>query len=1315
AVSGDTVVAGASGEGSSSTDVNGNQSDNGTPSSGAAYVFVRNGTTWGQEAYLKASNSGVDDAFGFSAAISGDVIVVGAFGEDSDATGVNGNQDDNSAPGAGATYVFMRTSNSWTQQAYLKASNTEEGDRFGSSIAVSGETVVVGAAFEEAATGVNGDQNDNSARAAGAAYVFGDVTFPPLPFLSAGNARVLESNGSVQIAITLETATGAPVAVDYSFVNSTAQAGADFTATSGTITIPAGQTTATITVPIINDNIDELDETFTVQLSNPINAPLKTASATITIEDDDVSIVSISDAFASEDAETITFALSLSNPASRAVTIDYATAGGSATEGADYTRNTGTRTFPAGTTALSLAVQLIDDALVEGSEQFTVTLSNASTAIGDGSAVGTIRDDDSATGSEVTLFGWQYPNGAVFRGDLSHQDFLMQDGALLGAYNFGHGTAGATTTVAGIPFANAGTAGNPTGEMAPGVTYTVTGMPNTSDGLGHPGIDDLFFSEVSGTIGTLSVGGLDPEKHYVVQLLFGDPRAVQATNWTVGGDIEGLVGNIGGSGTDYSVSGIGQGPLGNGIAGENPPNIGDRRILTFGVSGRVTFSFKNFGRTGKAASFSGFQIREIEEYPPSPEILTTDQLEGLAWTGDQVVAVGGNGSIFTSPGCINWTAQDSGVTTSLADAVWTGERIVVVASDGVILTSPEGITWTQQESETTERLLDVFQSGTVTVALGFNGTILTSPDGIAWTQRTSSTNQTFIGGTWSGTQLVAVGAAGTIRTSTDGIIWTARSSGTTRNLHLVEWNGSQYVAAGALGTVLTSPDGITWTQRAFPTTPDFTGLVWTGELFVASTHTGEIHTSPDGITWTQREPVSGAGFRELLWTGSLVVGVGQSGAFQSSPDGIVWQIATCPGLAIAGTQAAEGTPGIEFTITLERVSDRNVQVDYATIGGTATPGADYTDTTGRLTIPAGETMGTIFVPILEDNLVEPQESFTVELSNASEAGLQVLVATGTIIDNDTTSISASNASVVETAGSLTIPVTLTKPSANAVTVDFVSVGLSATSGSDYAGTPGTLTFSPGVTSIEISISITDDTVSEGDETFQIVFSNPVGAGLHSESVVITISDDDFATLSIADTNINESAGEIMVAVTLSNPSAFEVSVDYEAIGSSATVGEDFSAVSGTLTFSPGETEKTIPVPITDDSLVEADEQFFISLRNASGAFLAEGGAIVTIADNDVGLSVGDVTINEWGGTATVVVSLSATTTFPVSFDYHTGPGSATANEDFLPRSGTAEIAAGEIETTITIPIIDDTEVEGDETFTVMLDNLAGADSVKALA
>jgi trimeric autotransporter adhesin len=172
-LSGDTLAVGAVGEASLASGVNGNQADNSASASGAVYVFVRSGASWSQQAYLKASNTGAVDFFGGSVSLSGDTLAVGAFGEDSLATGVNGNQADNSASGSGAVYVFVRSGASWSQQAYLKASNTNGDDRFGWSVSLSGDTLAVGAFYEDsAATGVNGNQADNSAADSGAVYLF---------------------------------------------------------------------------------------------------------------------------------------------------------------------------------------------------------------------------------------------------------------------------------------------------------------------------------------------------------------------------------------------------------------------------------------------------------------------------------------------------------------------------------------------------------------------------------------------------------------------------------------------------------------------------------------------------------------------------------------------------------------------------------------------------------------------------------------------------------------------------------------------------------------------------------------------------------------------------------------------------------------------------------------------------------------------------------------------------------------------------------------------------------------------------------------
>ena len=194
---GNTLAVGAPGEASVATGIGGNQADNTAPSAGAVYVFTRSGTTWTQQAYIKASNAEAGDQFGTSVALSsdGNTLAVGAIGEDSARTGViagivNETTAGNAAPGAGAVYVFTRIAGTWSQQAYVKASNTGAADNFGSSVALSGDgsTLAVGAIGE-----------DNVAAEAGAVYVFtrdlGGVWSQLASVIRASNAGALDLFG----------------------------------------------------------------------------------------------------------------------------------------------------------------------------------------------------------------------------------------------------------------------------------------------------------------------------------------------------------------------------------------------------------------------------------------------------------------------------------------------------------------------------------------------------------------------------------------------------------------------------------------------------------------------------------------------------------------------------------------------------------------------------------------------------------------------------------------------------------------------------------------------------------------------------------------------------------------------------------------------------------------------------------------------------------------------------------------------------------------------------------------------------------------
>lgn len=182
---GSTLVVGADGEDSNAVGINGDETNNSASGSGAVYVFSRTtGIGWSQRAYVKASNTHASLSFGSHVALGmgGDEFVVGATGDSSSATGINGNESDTSAPNSGAAYMFQLNTGHWSQEEYLKASNTEAGDMFGSSVAISGAgvefTVLVGAVGEASnAVGFNGDQTNNAAPNSGAVYIFKRAVF----------------------------------------------------------------------------------------------------------------------------------------------------------------------------------------------------------------------------------------------------------------------------------------------------------------------------------------------------------------------------------------------------------------------------------------------------------------------------------------------------------------------------------------------------------------------------------------------------------------------------------------------------------------------------------------------------------------------------------------------------------------------------------------------------------------------------------------------------------------------------------------------------------------------------------------------------------------------------------------------------------------------------------------------------------------------------------------------------------------------------------------------------------------------------------
>ena len=270
----------------------------------------------------------------------------------------------------------------------------------------------------------------------------------------------------------------------------------------------------------------------------------------------------------------------------------------------------------------------------------------------------------------------------------------------------------------------------------------------------------------------------------------------------------------------------------------------------------------------------------------------------------------------------------------------------------------------------------------------------------------------------------------------------------------------------------------------------------------------------------------------------------------------------------------------------------------------------------------------------------------------------------------------------------------------------------AEAGTDYEQTSSTLTFSADEPSKTISVRTLTDSTVEDNETFTVTLSSPTDEATIQRSVATgTITDDDLPALSIRSVTVGEGETADFV-VTLDQASGQIVTVSYETTDGSARMGEDYNAASGSLTFTAGETEKTIPVETLPDTLVEGNETFSMGLSNPSGATLQVGSATGTIVDDDEPvpqptLSIGDATAVE-GETARFAVRLGPASEQAVTVSYGTAGGTASEDTDYDGASGTLIFGPGDTEKTISVQTREDLLDEPDETFTVTLSDPNGA-------
>ena len=429
-----------------------------------------------------------------------------------------------------------------------------------------------------------------------------------------------------------------------------------------------------------------------------------------------------------------------------------------------------------------------------------------------------------------------------------------------------------------------------------------------------------------------------------------------------------------------------------------------------------------------------------------------------------------------------------------------------------------------------------------------------------------------------------------------------------------------------------------------------------------------------------------------------------------------------PALAIDNVTVNEAAGSATFTVTLGAASGQVVAVDFATTPQTATAPADYQSVAGTLTfLPGGPLTQTITVPIVNDAIYENTETFLVNLSGPVNATIANAVGVGTIQDDDPLPTISITGSTVTEGNVGTTPavftVTLSGLSSFPTTVQYVTANGTATAGLDYLATTGTLTIPAGSLVGTIVVPVVGDLLDEPDETFTVNLSAPTNAALAVAQGVGVILDDDAApTAAIGPATViegNTGTTNATFTVTLSAVSGRDVTVNFATADGTATAGLDYLATAGTLTIPAGSLVGTIVVPVVGDLLDEPDETFTVNLAAPVNATLGVAQGLGTILDDDAAptASIGGATVLEGNaGTtnATFTVTLSGPSGRTITIDFGTADGTAVGGLDYTPTGGTLTFLPGQTVQTVTVPVLGDQLLEGNETFVVNLANATAA-------
>ncbi len=1099
----------------------------------------------------------------------------------------------------------------------------------------------------------------------------------PEPELSIGDVTVAEDAGEATFTVTLDVVSGEEVTVDYATSDDTAETDSDYDEASGTLTIAAGATSNTFDVTVNDDSVGEGDETFTVTLASAVNATIATATATATITDDETPTLTIADASATE-GNAMVFTVTLSPAADEAVTVAYATSDGTATadatheDGADYTApaSDAQLTIAAGQTSGTISIATGNDAVFEGDETFTVTLSDPSSnaVLGtDKAATGTIENNDAAS-TDAAL------KSLVLKVGGSDVDLTPVFTAT--TYSYEADAANIAATVEVVAESNHAKA-----------TIAISGDDDTTS-PGEAALP-LAFGENTLTVTVTAEDG-NATQTYTVKVT----RGLPVLSWKHGLLV--LIENVGevtltATLTPASIDEVTV-DYATQAAGATP---GEDFIET---SGTLTFAA---GETEKTVKVT---ILDDNLYEPGGasdvNVILTDP------TGTAVLGSGlGNKSILRltdndDPPTVtmeNVTVdEDAGTmefTLSLSHGVETDDLEYEVASSGVGGTATSGSDYESFISGSSATLAVPSRATSATFSVSILDDDIDEDDETITLQ-------------WRQLSLTQYVAEASQSIDVTGTITDDDTRGVT-------------VSA----TTLTVPEGGTSTYTVVLTSEPTDDVTVTPSLATGSS--SDVTFSPTSLTfgttdWDTAQTVTVAAGHDddAVADAATIEHAATGGDYASAPTGEVSvsvtdddQASTAGALAVEGTSVDEdaGATTITVTGTLNGgtiATATDVTVSVGASGDAAMEGTDYTTVADfTLTIDAGETSGTATFTLTptDDDIDEADETLSV---TGTVTGLTVTGTTLTIADDDERGVTVTPTALDVTEGSnATYTVVLTSEP-----TDDVTVTPSRASGStDVTFSPASLTFTSEDwdTAKTVTVAAAEDADAEDDEA---TISHAVSGGdygansVTASSVAVTVDDDETAStavaLSVSPASVAEDAGATTVTVTgtlngAPRTSATAVTVAVGASSDAATEGTDYATVTDlTLTIDVGETSGTATFTLTptDDDIDEADETLSVTGTTTG---LSVTSTTATITDDDTrGVTVSATTLSvPEGSTATYTVVLTSEPTATVTVTPSRASGSTDVT--FSPSSLSFTTDDWKTAQTVTVAAADDDDADND--------------------